>query len=129
VRALVDEDPEWHDQVRRAQNELATWLNAGRIQESAGFLGQTGKNESRRMAGPTLADAVAALILGDLLDPALAETLYGPWFNLIGEPALPVAAEDDEPEVPAIAPKAKASAAKPKATPATTSTTTGKSKK
>jgi hypothetical protein len=131
LRALVDEDPEWHDQVRRAQNELSTWLNAGRIQESAGFLGQTGKNESRRMAGPTLADAVAALILGDLLEPADAETLYGPWFNLIGATTLPAAAEDDEPEVPAKAPKpsAKAGGPKPEAAPPTKSTKTGKSKK
>jgi hypothetical protein len=133
VRALVDEDPEWHDQVRRAQNELATWLNAGRIQESAGFLGQTGKNESRRMAGPTLADAVAALILGDLLEPADAETLYGPWFNLIGAPALPAAEEDEAPKAPVEAPakaqRAPAKGPEPSPAPATKSRTTGKSTK
>jgi hypothetical protein len=143
LRALVDEDPEWHDQVRRAQEELSPWLNAGRFQDSSGFLGQTGQNESRKMAGPTLADAVAALVLGDMLEPEDAETLYGPWFNLIGGPELPVAAEDGEPDVPAEPPKAapaKAAPAKapPKsakaapessAKPATKSKTTGKSTK
>ena len=68
LQALVDEDPEWREQVRHAQEKLTAWLNAGRIQETAGFLGQAGQGESRKMAGPALADAVAALVLGDLLD-------------------------------------------------------------
>jgi len=89
LKALVDEDPEWRDQVRRAQEKLAPWLNAGRIQETSGFLGQTGQGESRKMAGPALADAIAALAVGDLLEPRDAETLYRPWFNLIGAPPLP----------------------------------------
>ena len=89
LRAVVDEDPEWRDQVRRAQDELSPWLNAGRIQDTAGFLGQAGQGESRRMAGPALADAIAALVLGDLLKRSHAELLYGPWFNLIGAPPLP----------------------------------------
>ena len=89
LRAVVDEDPEWRDEVRRAQDELSPWLNAGRIQDTAGFLGQAGQGESRRMAGPALADAIAALVLGDLLKRRHAEVLYGPWFNLIGAPPLP----------------------------------------
>lgn len=97
LRAVADEDPDWRDQVRHAQDKLAPWLNAGRMEETAGFLGQTGQGESRKMAGPALADAVAALVLGDVLDRADAETLYGPWFNLIGAPPLPVA-EDAAPE-------------------------------
>jgi hypothetical protein len=43
------------------------------------------------MAGPALADAIAALVLGDLLKRSHAELLYGPWFNLIGAPPLPEA--------------------------------------
>ena len=89
LRAVVDEDPEWRDEVRRAQDELSPWLNAGRIQDTAGFLGQAGQGESRKMAGPALADAIAALVLGDLLKRRHAEVLYGPWFNLIGAPPLP----------------------------------------
>ena len=94
--ALVDEDPEWRDQVRRAQEELTPWLNAGRVQDTAGFLGQAGQGESRKMAGPTLADAIAALVLGDLLERRHAELLYGPWFNLIGAPSLPLTDDVDE---------------------------------
>ena len=89
LRAVADEDPEWRDQVRHAQDKLAPWLNAGRIEETAGFLGAAGQGESRKMAGPALADAVAALVLGDVLDRKDAETLYGPWLNLIGAPPLP----------------------------------------
>lgn len=93
LRGAADEEPEWRDQVRHAQDKLSPWLNAGRIEETAGFLGQTGQGESRKMAGPALADAVAALVLGDVLERRDAETLYGPWFNLIGAPPLPVAEE------------------------------------
>jgi len=98
LKALVDEDPEWRDQVRRAQEKLTPWLNAGRIQETSGFLGQTGQGESRKMAGPALADAVAALAVGDLLEPLDAETLYAPWFNLIGAPPLPDGGSEDAAE-------------------------------
>jgi hypothetical protein len=91
LRAVADEDPEWRDQVRRAQEELSAWLNAGRVQDTPGFLGQAGQGESRKMAGPALADAIAALVLGDLLKRSHAELLYGPWFNLIGAPPLPEA--------------------------------------
>ena len=108
LRAVVDEDPEWRDQVRHAQDKLAPWLNAGRMEETAGFLGQTGQGESRKMAGPALADAVAALVLGDVLDRTDAETLYGPWFNLIGAPPLPIAEEG----APEIAKPAKGAAGK-----------------
>jgi hypothetical protein len=95
LRALVDEDPEWRDEVRRAQEELAPWLNAGRIEETSGFLGQSGQSDSRRMAGPALADAIAALVVGDLLDRRHAKTLYGPWFSLVGSPQLPIESAKD----------------------------------
>ena len=115
LRAVVDEDPEWRDEVRRAQDELSPWLNAGRIQDTAGFLGQAGQGESRKMAGPALADAIAALVLGDLLKRRHAEVLYGPWFNLIGAPPLPesdVAQTVSAAKVVKLAVKSKA-AAKP----------------
>jgi hypothetical protein len=77
------------DQVKHAQDQLIPWLNGGRIEDTAGFLGQSGRGEPRRMAGPALADAIAALVIGDLLERPDAEALYGPWFNLIGAPPLP----------------------------------------
>jgi hypothetical protein len=95
LKAAVEEDPDWRDQVRRAQDKLGPWLNAGRIEETAGFLGQTGQGESRKMAGPALADAMAALVLGDILERPAAEVLYGAWFNLVGAPPLPVAQDEE----------------------------------
>jgi len=83
------------DQVRRAQEKITPWLNGGRLQETASFMGQTGQGGTRKMAGPALADAVAALVVGDLLAPEDAEMLYAPWFNLVGAPPLPVAADGD----------------------------------
>jgi hypothetical protein len=106
LKALVEKEPEWRNEVRKAQEELSPWLNGGRIEETSGFLGQTGQSESRKMAGPALADAVAALVLGDLLERRDAETLYGPWITLIGVPPLPVAADQaDTAEKPAKATK------------------------
>jgi hypothetical protein len=89
LHELVEEDEEWREQVMRAQEQIASWLNGGRIEETSGFLGQTGQGVTRRMAGPALADALAALVLGDLLEPEDAQTLYAPWFNLVGAPPLP----------------------------------------
>jgi len=93
---LVEEDEEWRDQVVRAQEQIAPWLNGGRIQETSGFLGQTGSSVTRRMAGPALADALAALVVGDLLAGEAAQILYAPWFNLVGAPPLPESAPEDQ---------------------------------
>ncbi len=94
LQALVDTDAEYRDEVRSAQGKLAPWLNTTRFEDSTGLIGQAGQGESRKMAGPALADAVAALVIGDLLEPEDAETLYRPWFNLIGAPPLPEPAEE-----------------------------------
>jgi hypothetical protein len=126
LRAVVDEDPEWRDEVRRAQDELSPWLNAGRIQDTAGFLGQAGQGESRKMAGPALADAIAALVLGDLLKRRHAEVLYGPWFNLIGAPPLPAA--EDAPETVSTAKAAKAAKSKTASKPTSASGSKGGAK-
>src|SRR5664279_4587867 len=89
IQELADENPECREQVRAAQEKLGPWLNSGRVAETAVILGQTGQGDMRKMAGPALADAMAALVLGDLLEPADAETLYGPWYNIMGAPELP----------------------------------------
>lgn len=120
LRALAEEDPEWRKQVRGAQEKLGPWLNSGRIQETSGFLGQSGQGESRKMAGPALADAVAALVLGDLLERGDAEALYGPWFNLIGAPPLPEPSPDEPAQGKgASAAKSKTAAKPPAAAKAT----------
>jgi hypothetical protein len=96
--AVVDEDPEWRDQVRRAQDQLVPWLNGGRLEDASGFLGDTGQAAFRKMAGPALADAIAALVVGDLLLAEDAITLYGAWFNLVGAPELTLAEDVGESE-------------------------------
>ncbi len=95
---LVEDEPDLRDQVRSAQEKVSPWLNGGRLEETASFIGQTGASTSRRRAGPALADAVAALVVGDLLAPEDAEVLYAPWFNLVGAPPLPETAEDEPDE-------------------------------
>ena len=89
IQEIADENSECREQVRAAQEKLAPWLNSGRVAETSGILGQTGQGDMRKMAGPALADALAALVLGDLLEPADAETLYAPWYNIMGAPELP----------------------------------------
>jgi hypothetical protein len=96
--AVVDEDPEWRDQVRLAQEQLVPWLNGGRLEDASGFLGDTGQAAFRKMAGPALADAIAALVVGDLLLAEDAITLYGAWFNLVGAPELTLADDSAEGE-------------------------------
>jgi len=112
IRELAEENEECREQVRAAQDKLAPWLNSGRVAETAGILGQTGSGESRKMAGPALADAIAALVLGDLLDPADAEALYAPWYNLMGAPELPEPLPVEKPKPAASAVPAKSAAPK-----------------
>jgi hypothetical protein len=113
---VVDDDPAFREQVKAAQDKLGPWLNATRVSETAGFLGQAGQGESRKMAGPALADAIAALVLGDLLDPSDAEALYAPWFNLIGAPPLPEPADEAEDEEEPAPPKKTTAKPAPKGT-------------
>ncbi len=86
---LVEDDPDVRDEIRLAQEQISPWLNGGRLTETASFIGQTGQGLTRGMAGPALADAVAALVAGDRLDAEDSRLLYAPWFNLVGAPPLP----------------------------------------
>jgi len=107
IQEIAEENQECREQVRAAQDKLSPWLNSGRVAETTGILGQTGAGESRKRAGPALADAVAALVLGDLLDPADAETLYAPWYNLVGAPELPEALPVEDADAASAAKPAK----------------------
>jgi hypothetical protein len=98
IRELVEDDPELRKEVRAAQQTISPWLNSGRLVETSSFIGQTGQGMARGMAGPALADAIAALVVGDLLAPEDAEALYAPWFNLVGAPPLPEPAEEEAEE-------------------------------
>jgi hypothetical protein len=102
LQALADEDPKWREQLRLAQEEVFAWMS-GRTASTVGrntsvpdysFGGKT-MARARETAGPVAADAVAALAMADILEDEDAETLYAPWADVIGEPALPEY-EDDE---------------------------------
>jgi hypothetical protein len=74
LEKAVKSERDWRDQVKAAQNEIAEWA---------------AKRTWRQPAIPPLADAVAALVLADVLEPEDAETLYAPWAEVVGEPVLP----------------------------------------
>jgi hypothetical protein len=95
VKEIAEDDSEIRKQLVAAQSKITPWVNGARSSEQNVFLGAAGQRDSRGMAGPALADAVSALVVGDLLDPFDAETLYSAWFSVVGAPSLP---EEAEPE-------------------------------
>lgn len=96
LQGLADEDATWREQLRLAQEEIFSWMAGGdsRFYE----LAHASRDELRirESAGPAAADAVAALVLADMLEPEDAEVLYAPWAETVGEPALPQYEDDDE---------------------------------
>jgi hypothetical protein len=50
---------------------------------------------AREVAGPAVADAVAAIAMADMLEPEDAAALYAAWAEVVGEPILPTF-EDEE---------------------------------
>ncbi len=95
VRSLVDEDEECHAQVRAAQDAVTTWTNGCGLAPSWPTHGAPSeKVEIRLNAAPAVADAVTALTVADLLERDAAQTLYGPWAAVVGDPRLPEFADE-----------------------------------
>jgi antitoxin component HigA of HigAB toxin-antitoxin module len=95
VKLLVDEDPAWRAQVKAAQDAVAEPLTTRLVSRPTTRLEIMEKETAaRRAALPAAVDAVTALVLADLLDPAHAEMLFGPWADEIGEPDLPEFEDD-----------------------------------
>jgi hypothetical protein len=95
LQDLADESSKWREQMRLAQEEVFAWMEDGatrfnKIRGSAAEWART-----REIAGPAVADAVAALVMADMLEAEDAAVLFDPWSKVIGEPALPVYEEDD----------------------------------
>ena len=95
LQDLADESSKWREQMRLAQEEVFAWMEGGatrfnKIRGSAAEWART-----REIAGPAVADAVAALVMADMLEAEDAAVLFDPWSKVIGEPALPVYDEDD----------------------------------
>ena len=73
--SAVKSEHDWRDQAKAAQAQIAEWASS---------------RTWRQPAIPPLADAVAALVLADVLEAEDTATLYGPWSEVVGEPAFPV---------------------------------------
>jgi hypothetical protein len=96
VKALVDEDATWRDQVKAAQERVTAWAagpHAPRVGKKGALIPPD--PEAVQAAIPAAIDAVTALVLADLLEPEDADALYIAWDEIVGEPALPEF-EDDE---------------------------------
>lgn len=95
LQALADEDHAWREQLRRAQEEVFGWMAA----DESRFYGLASVSKedlrAREVAGPAVADAVAAIAMADMLEPEDAAALYAAWAEVVGEPILPTF-EDEE---------------------------------
>ncbi len=85
VRALAAESETWRDRIKAAQSWTSTSLSRHKLGRRA--LDRRSFQEA--MAIPPAVDAVTGLVLADVLYPDDARTLYAPWAEVIGEPALP----------------------------------------
>lgn len=96
LQHLADEDHAWRDQLRVAQEEVFGWMAAADSRFYAHAAVSKDDLRAREVAGPAMADAVAAIVMADILEPADAAALYAPWADVIGQPALPTFDEEDE---------------------------------
>jgi hypothetical protein len=87
LQNLADEDPKWREQLRLAQEEIFAWMKDPENKADRSF--SHDGNRDRELAGPALADAIAALVMADMLDAEDAAILYGPWSEVVKSPELP----------------------------------------
>jgi hypothetical protein len=95
LQALADEDERWREQMRLAQEGIFAWMTGTRAVTVHNSNTENARTRRRELAGPAVADAIAALVMSDILEPEDAEVLYAPWAEVVGEPSLPDF-EDDE---------------------------------
>lgn len=95
MQELVREDQTWRDQVKAAQDQVASWANRPHLSRPIHpDRTPVGDVEAWARALPATVDAVSALVLADLLEPEDAESLYAAWETTIGEPKLPEFEDD-----------------------------------
>ena len=95
MQALADEDEAWREQLRQAQDEVFAWMENRTTKYFEYGITTKDETRARELAGPAVADAIAALVLADMLETDEADVLYAPWAEVVGEPDLPTY-EDDE---------------------------------
>jgi hypothetical protein len=98
MQALADEDETWREQLRLAQDEVFAWMENRTTKYFEYGITTKDETRARELAGPAVADAIAALVLADMLETEEAEVLYAPWAEVVAEPELPTYEDDDEPE-------------------------------
>jgi hypothetical protein len=95
LQELADEDHSWRDQLRHAQEEVFGWMAA----DDSRFYERSAVSKddlrAREVAGPAIADAVAAIAMADMLEPEDSAALYAAWAEVIGEPVLPTFEEEE----------------------------------
>jgi hypothetical protein len=109
LQALAREDPRWWAQIHDAQTAVSTWAQRRFATETANRRETLEQATSRRDALPAAVDAVSALVMADMLETEEAATLYAPWAQVVGKPALPaydesldeVEPDEGEPDQPA----------------------------
>jgi hypothetical protein len=97
LQALADEDAKWREQLRLAQEEVFAWIE-GRATTHHDKPLRNDSSRAREVAGPVVADSVAALAMADMLESEDAEALYASWAEVVGEPALPAYEEENDGE-------------------------------
>jgi hypothetical protein len=98
LQALADEEKLWREQLRLAQEEVFAWMESRTTTYLEHFATTKDDAQVREIAGPVVADSVAALTMADVLEPEDAIVLYAPWSYVIGEPELPSYEEDGSAE-------------------------------
>ena len=97
MQELVKEDETWREQIRAAQDQIATWTNGphgvAALRQDRALAAEIA---ARLAALPPAVDAISGLVLADLLEPEDAEALYAAWDATVGEPKLPEYEEDGE---------------------------------
>ncbi|MFI5258549.1 MAG: hypothetical protein ACHQ01_02890 [Candidatus Limnocylindrales bacterium] len=96
LQSLADEDETWREQLRLAQEEIFSWMDYSATKYHDHSLVTRDKARSREVAGPAVADAVAALVMADILEREDAAILFAPWADVVGTPELPAFEEDDD---------------------------------
>jgi len=94
MQSLADEDADWREQLRLAQEEIFAWMENRTTRYFDYGLNTRDDTRTRESAGPAFADAIAALVLADILEPEDATVLYAPWAETVGEPELPTYEDD-----------------------------------
>jgi hypothetical protein len=75
------------DRFEQARDAATHWATRGtNVPWPYGF-NESARADIRRQAGPALADAAVALLLGERLDEETGEILIGPWRRTVDTPA------------------------------------------